>query len=301
VTGQGPHGPRGEISATNYYPSSRLPSQGDFSGNLHGPEPPDGRRPQPQMPSDLSPHTSSPARRMSIQIDSRSGPPEANRGPSQSDNIAPTTIFSVTGDNTFYDQPSQQGQQGQQGQLDSRFQPRSGAFYRLGTVFAVLWHVPGSTEPPKGNTGATRVLTVGKYGEPIYSTIRRMVVVREGHGFCVCIQINTYGGRGLKKFTSRTQKGEIFITRAQQAEIENHSIIHMADTNPSYINGEPSTSRKAIPVDRAASYQRLGSDSRLCYSQPSTVQHNVKAMHVGQVKREYLPWLVHYYNQAQAQ
>ncbi|KEF53294.1 uncharacterized protein A1O9_10742 [Exophiala aquamarina CBS 119918] len=198
----------------------------------------------------------------------------------QSGSVASITEFSVTGDNTF-PLPS-----GKQGQLDSRFQPRPHSFYKVGKVFAVLWHVPGSTDPPKGHISEKRVLTVGKYNEPIYSTIRRMVVVREGHGYCVCIQINTYGGRGLKKF-SRTP-----------GEIDNHSIIHMADAPSSYIKDEPRSSKKPIAVERATQYQKLEPESRLCYSQPSTVQHNVKAMPVGQVTPKCLPWLVHYYKQA---
>ena len=191
-----------------------------------------------------------------------------------------TSDISVTGENTFPLPTNPQGQ------LDPRFQPRHHSFYKVGTVFSVLWHVPGSTEPPKGHLSEKRVLTAGKYGEPIYSTIRRMVVVREGHGYCVCIQINTYGGRGLKKF-SRTP-----------GEINNHSIIHMTDTQPFYIRDEPESNKRPIAVKKANQYQKLEPESRICYSQPSTVQHNVKAMPVGQVTRECLPYLVHYYKQA---
>lgn len=211
--------------------------------------------------------------------ESASTPKQTNR---QSGSVASITTseISVTGENTF-PLPA-----GQHGQLDPRFQPRHHSFYKVGTVFSVLWHVPGSTEPPKGYTSEKRVLTAGKYGEPIYSTIRRMVVVREGHGYCVCIQINTYGGRGLKKF-SRTP-----------GEIENHSIIHMTNAQACYIKDEPRSSKKPIAVTRANQYQKLEPESRICYSQPSTVQHNVKAMPVGQVTPESLPWLVYYYRQA---
>lgn len=206
----------------------------------------------------------------------------AERDRRQSVSTVPPGNISIKGDNTFYPQSAQISQ------LDTRYKLHPHAFFKQGNVFAILWHEPGSPESPKGYTTAQQELTVGKYNELIYSTIRRMVVVKEGHGFCVCIQINSYGSRGLKKFRN--------IPR----EVHNHSIIHMSDTNPSYIDkDEPRTNKRAISVNKASSYQSLARESRLCYSQPHTVQHNVKAMHVGQVTATSLPWLIHYYKAAQ--
>lgn len=194
-----------------------------------------------------------------------------------------TTVISVTDDNTFYPSP--------QDRLHPSYQRRPSSFYRRGTVFAVLWHAEASSDKPKktpkGYTTAQKVRTIGKFGEEIYSTIRRMVVVREANGYCVCIQINTYSGRGLAKIRNNPQ------------EVNNHSIIHMTDTAPTYLDGEPRTNKMPIAVQKAAPHQRLSSDSRLCYSQPSTVQHNSKAMHVGQVTPESMPLLLTYYSQAQ--
>lgn len=193
------------------------------------------------------------------------------------------TGISVTDDNTFY--PPRQDQ------LNPHYQRRHSSFYKLGTVFSVLWHSGASSDkrknPPKGYRTAQQFRTIGKYGEEIYSTIRRMVVVRERHGYCVCIQINTYSGRGLGKI------------RSNPREVNNHSIVHMSDTTPTYLSDEPKTNKMPIAVKKAAPFEKLVRESRLCYSQPSTVQHNVKALHVGQVTPDCLPLLETYYNQAQ--
>ncbi|KAK5051331.1 hypothetical protein LTR84_002983 [Exophiala bonariae] len=201
--------------------------------------------------------------------------------------------ITVTGEATV--QPVQQGNVGR---LDSRYQVRTDArvFYKVGRVFSVLWHEPYSQTPPKGGakdyTSTAKRSTIGKFGEQIYSTIRRMVVVREGHGYCVCIQINTYGGKGLRKFV--TARGVV-----SQQDVDSHSIIHMTDTRPGYFQDEPRSKKRPIAVNKASPDQKLGPDSRLCYSQPHTVQHNVKAMHVGQVSEETLPYLTFYYREAQ--
>ena len=59
-------------------------------------------------------------------------------------------------------------------------------------VFALLWH-----ESAGGGGGANgqRVRTElsdpvfirSRFGEEVYSHIRRMVVVKDGHGFCLCL------------------------------------------------------------------------------------------------------------------
>lgn len=81
-------------------------------------------------------------------------------------------------------------------------------------VFAMLWHEnagnQGTALSPKGP-----VFTKGKYQEPIYSSIRRMVVIKEQKGCCWCMcvsqpsnldpssdrdsPITTYSGQGVAK------------------------------------------------------------------------------------------------------
>lgn len=51
-------------------------------------------------------------------------------------------------------------------------------------VFAMLWH---ETAGSQGTVLTNMRVTTGKYGEAVYTTIRRMVVVKEGQGACWCM------------------------------------------------------------------------------------------------------------------
>jgi len=147
----------------------------------------------------------------------------------------------------------------------------------VGRVFSVLWHEGLSETAKAPNTSRDTYISkngpvsVGRFGEMIYSTVRRMVVVREGKGFCVCIQINTYAGRGLNKF------------RNSNEDVQAHSIIYMDDTRPAWLLGEPRSKKNHIAVRKAGQEHRLDPGSRLCYARPHTVEHTIKSMNVGYV------------------
>jgi hypothetical protein len=51
-------------------------------------------------------------------------------------------------------------------------------------VFAMLWHENAGTEGTDLSEGK---YFKGKYGQLVYSTIRRMVVVNEKDGHCICV------------------------------------------------------------------------------------------------------------------
>lgn len=198
---------------------------------------------------------------------------------------APSTNhrFSVTGDNTLRLESSTR--------LDFRYSVKPSKFYNVGRVFAVLWHEPFSTSGNQAYQTSRNTYTSdknvkvssGRFGEPIYSTIRRMVVIREARGFCVCIQINTYGGRGLRKFLQSPR------------DVQAHSRIHMVDSTPRWLEREPESEKRDIAVRKVSAEQKLDSASRLCYSRPHTVEHTVKSMDVGQITQETLPWVLGYY------
>jgi len=48
----------------------------------------------------------------------------------------------------------------------------------------MLWHENAGNEGTDLSEGQYRI---GKFGEKIYSTIRRMVVVGKRHGHCTCV------------------------------------------------------------------------------------------------------------------
>ncbi|EXJ66435.1 uncharacterized protein A1O5_10587 [Cladophialophora psammophila CBS 110553] len=169
-------------------------------------------------------------------------------------------------------------------QLDMRYVVRPSIFYKPGRVFAVLWHEPGMpwerpTSNPASYAGAE---SRAPLGEAIYSAIRRMVVVRQDHGFSVCIAINSYAGRGLSKF------------RNSPRDIHAHSRIYKTGDTPDWVKDEPQSSRRDIEVN-VMNDQRFPPSSRLCYSRPYTVEHTVKSLDVGEIAEASLPYVLRYF------
>jgi hypothetical protein len=110
-------------------------------------------------------------------------------------------------------------------------------------------------------------------------------VVRRDQGFVVCIPIYTYEGRGLGKFRDRPT-------------IEAHAQVHMTDTDPEWLHGEPQSSKRPIAVIKASPGQKLNTSSRVCFSRPRTLEMTEKVADVGVVTRESLAYLLGYYNEA---
>ena len=170
-----------------------------------------------------------------------------------------------------------------QEELDHRYyvRPDGEKFFKVGRVFAMLWHE--SVGYPKGghlsNKEQFKPYREGKYGEGVYSHIVRMVVVKERHGYCWCIQIHTYNGRGVLKpgFNQQDQKA--------------HAIIHMDDTRPGSTSEEEMRlmTKKPIAVRAASSDQKLHVMSRLNFGAPYSIQMNVKVMDVGTIAEASMP------------
>ena len=56
--------------------------------------------------------------------------------------------------------------------------------------------------------------------------------------------------------------------------------------------------KKPISVDKASQYQKLVEASRITFSRVHTVVWNVKAMNVGRMSRESIPYLMTYWQYA---
>jgi hypothetical protein len=181
------------------------------------------------------------------------------------------------------DAPDIQGDGESQETLDERYYVRSDAqkFFALGRVFAMLWHESAGALP-KGaqlsNKEHFSPYKTGRYSEPIHSHILRMVVVRERHGYCWCIPINTYSGRGLLK------------PGFHQEDWDSHAIIYMDNTHP-WASAEEANlmTKKPIAVRAASSDQKLNKMSRLNFGRPYSVQWNVKVMNVGKITKDFMP------------
>jgi hypothetical protein len=149
------------------------------------------------------------------------------------------------------------GTTGDQEPLNSHYKKRqpadAGRFFKVGRVFSILWHESSGT-----GQGAVR----GKHGEPVHSKIRRMAVVREGHGNCWAVPINTYGKQGVGK-------------RGFNADdINGHAIIYMTGTSASRAPNEPVMSKSPIEVEPADQDQYLEHMSRINFTKIHTVEHN---------------------------
>lgn len=174
--------------------------------------------------------------------------------------------------------------------LDERYKLRSGAsdFFTVGRVFAVIWHtnVSGLARPNQQNLSADRrfiMMQTVRFGEYVQSSVQRMAVVKEGHGFCWCVPVNTYNGKGVVK------KGFNASDRAA------HAIIYMKDQSPYLNDDEHDISKRPIMVIPAADDQKLDPMSRLNFGKVHTVEHNLKVMDVGRVDARSRPYFQSYW------
>lgn len=176
---------------------------------------------------------------------------------------------------------SQKIADGDRESLDHRYYKRPDAkkFFVVGRLFAMLWHENAGESFRSGSSDLSMpVAGVAKYGEMIYSHIRRFAVVRERHGYCLCIPINTYAGKGVLK-------GGL-----SQETRQAHAVIYSANTKP-FMNPEESSMiiKQPIAVHMASSDQKLDEMSRIDFSKVYTVEWNVKVMNIGKVTRESMP------------
>lgn len=151
-------------------------------------------------------------------------------------------------------------------QFDRKSQVRRPEFYTFGRVFALVWHEAAH------NLDTNQAFEdTAKFGGPVFSYVRRMAVVKIGNGYCWCVPMSTYGGRGLSKPGFNSQ------------DINDHAIIHMEGQTPRRLPSEPTTEKRPISVKPASRDQRFPAASRINFSQVHTVDFSVKAIDVGMI------------------
>ena len=187
------------------------------------------------------------------------------------------------------DAPTFYGPGGSPEALDERYHIRkNGAeFFTFGRVFATLWH--SSTGISRDDPKRGDQVRPGRFGELIHSHIQRMAVVKEDHGFCWCIPINTYNGQGVAKhgFNDR--------------DIRAHAIIYMIGCPSEGAIDEPEMRKQPIEVKPAAKDQQLDIMSRIHFGKVHTVEHNVKVMNVGHITQNSLQQFEVYWNNKAAE
>lgn len=158
--------------------------------------------------------------------------------------------------------------------LDPSYMVRKKQFFAVGRVFLVLWSEPSNRAESVNTQHPGTVLN--HFGEPVFSKVRRFVVVREGNGYCSALPINTYGGRGVAK--PGIKKSE-------------HAIVYTGRTPPQPSRAEFPRGNEmgmlpiGIRVDPERLGDRLDSMARLDLAAVHTVHHSVKAKSFGIVNQ----------------
>ena len=184
--------------------------------------------------------------------------------------------------------PSVRGDKGRMARFEERLDPAyqkrsprdAGDFFKLGKVFSILTH---SEDERSGDANDDRWTTETRQGITIFSHIRRFIVVKEGHGFCWAVPINTYNGRGVSKSGFRL------------VDVQAHAIAYMRNTKPEALREERIMPKKPIMIEpdrNDGKPERLHKTSRINFSRVSSFEHNLRVKGIGMVVRESLPYLV---------
>ncbi|KAH7081319.1 kinase-like domain-containing protein [Paraphoma chrysanthemicola] len=197
-------------------------------------------------------------------------------------NMAPTTPINVKDTITFQGTPNV----GWYEQLESRYRMRTRdeahRFFVKGRVFAMLWSETASPTM----IGNRTALTVGRFGEGVYSQIRRFVVMRvnKQKHFVYACAITTYRHQGV-------------LTPGCAAS--EHAVVYLKNTQPTYLPGELEKGMRKEPIEITPcdSTETLTPTSRLRFGKHHSIEWNVKVREVGQVSAHDMSKLLDYYKE----
>ena len=154
-------------------------------------------------------------------------------------------------------------------------------FFTVGKVFLVLW------VEPMGESVMTTFVpgeSVGRFGERVYSKVRRFIVIRQAENYCTCLPIMSYGKQGVGKPTVKKSEHSIVYTTKDPPE-------PLPEETPS--RGEEGMRPQAIRIDVDNPTHKLDHTSRLDYGKVYTIQHNIKVQSYGKVNPRSMNALVH--------
>ncbi|KAH1345820.1 hypothetical protein KXV68_004133 [Aspergillus fumigatus] len=147
-------------------------------------------------------------------------------------------------------------------------------FFIVGRVFSILWHEGRGQQGTvisdfhsQGRSTQSQFFR-GRFGEEIFSGIRRMVVVKAMSQCAWCVPITTYGGQGVAK---------------PGVDPAKHAIVYMRGSVPTCKPDEPRMTKEPLEINPARPDERLDEMSRLNFGKVYTVEHNVKVRHVGMI------------------
>lgn len=160
-------------------------------------------------------------------------------------------------------------------------------YFKVGKVFMVLWAEPVGAETATLISQRTYApapppellppgMSVGRFGEYVYSSVRRFVVIREATSYCSALPITTYHNRGVSKETVKKAEHAIiytgkYVPQPRPGELPRREI------------QEVGMQPDAIRVDTDSPEDKLDPMSRLNYGAVHTIQHNIKVKPYGKV------------------
>ncbi|KAF1832453.1 hypothetical protein BDW02DRAFT_425060 [Decorospora gaudefroyi] len=172
--------------------------------------------------------------------------------------------------------------------LDSTYFVRTGndarRFFIVGRVFAMLYSdAVGNTASINGNDDAYSAI---RFGEQVYSNIRRFVVVKVCQGFVYACGITTYSNRGTLKAGCVPSQ---------------HSVVYFTGTDAGncYIQGEWDAGmwKDPIEVEPANGALVMKRESRIRFSKTVPIEMNVKVKDIGRVHYAHMSKLVAYWEE----
>lgn len=169
--------------------------------------------------------------------------------------------------------------------LDPQFRRRdprrAGTFFKVGRVFAIISHA----EQSSSDETATRAKWITRTGDlVVYSSVCTFAVVREGHGFCWAVPIETGNNRGTRKKVANAE------------DLQAYAVIYDSDQNPPELPGER-LMKMPIAVDRTEGAEALDPASRINFQKVTSIEHNVRAKGMGKVAVKSMRHFEHYWKQ----
>lgn len=168
--------------------------------------------------------------------------------------------------------------------LFSSFKQRSSTFFVLGRVFMILWSEPAGAATVVTNyerndrsiatNSDNKALSTVRFGEQVYSKVRRFVVIRDGINYCSALPIVSYGKQGV---------GKASVVKSE------HAIIYTGREIPKILPaerpgpGEEGLRPRPIRVVPDNDTDKLDPESRVDFGKVHTIQHNLKTKAFGMV------------------
>ncbi|KAI6715944.1 hypothetical protein JHW43_001602 [Diplocarpon mali] len=162
-------------------------------------------------------------------------------------------------------------------------------FWRVGRVFMMLWSEPARAYRDVGKSRDGSHYSTTYLNGNVYSEIRRFVVIREGHGNCICSPIHTYNNQATLK--------------PNLPDVQQHAIIYTSKSAPpslcSYNDSGEVIAREDLNKDPLRVIPEgplpeadLGIYSRINYSKIYTVENYVRVLNIGLVHQNSMQSLI---------